>query len=384
MATYLLAFRIALFALGSLSIGSLLLYFFGIATFVTLSTVLISVEIVGLIGLTWYAWSHKKTDATRLLVGGLWAGCLATLAYDVVRIPIIHSGIPVFKAISYFGTVLLGVDRPTASSEFLGWTYHFSNGVSFALMYVALAGGRPGPATAVLWGLLLEGAMLVTPYAEVFGYQRDLRFMSITIGSHAVYGYVMWLALRSFGSGGKLLDPRWIIAGLLTVPIGLSATAVDFNSRFAPKIPQSPPPYIGSHLYTVWNVPEPDRVAVIWVMSRFVERDAVFYFIEPFDKPKFGKPFDLPEAQIRRTGTQSATEGLVADHHLRNDPKLAALAHMTELTEITPWQLASDREAGWLADRLRTTADTKCGKRLSSSCLPALLSDLDEWYRSPQ
>lgn len=373
------AFRLALFAIGSLSIASLLLYFFGVSTFVMLSTVLISVEFAGLVALTLYAWRRNWTEATRLLLGGLWAGCLATLAYDIVRIPIIHSGIPVFKAISYFGTVLLEVEHPTPTSELLGWTYHFSNGVSFALMYVALA-ASPGPITAVLWGLLLEGAMLLTPYAEVFGYQRDARFMAITIGSHAVYGYALWLGLRSFGAGGKLLDPRWIAVGLLAVPIGLSATAVDFNARFAPRIPKSPPPYIGPHLYTVWNVPEPDRVAVIWTMKRFVDRDAVFQFIEPFEKTKFGKPFDMPEASVRRSGTQSATQILVAEQNLE-DAKVGALARMTGLTEVTPWMLASDPDAGALAERLRRTADANCGKRLSAACLPAVLNDLDAWYQ---
>jgi Chromate resistance exported protein len=61
------------------------------------------------------------------------------------------------------------------------------------------------------------------------------------------------------------------------------------------------------HLYTVWNVHEPDRVAAVWVMQRFAYRDAVFRFIEPFEKVKFGTPFDMPEAAVRRTGTQSAT-----------------------------------------------------------------------------
>lgn len=372
------AFRIALFAVGSLSIGSLLLYFFGVSTFVRLSTVLISIEIVALAALTWHAWRHGRTDTLRLLLGGLWAGSLATLAYDVVRIPIIHSGIPVFKAISYFGTTLLAVERPTPASELLGWAYHFSNGVSFALMYAALA-VSPGPLTAVLWGLLLEGAMLLTPYAEVFGYQRDARFMAITIGSHAVYGCAIWLGLRRFNASERLLEPRWIVLGLLAVPIGLSATAVDFNVRFAPKIPASPPPYIGPHLYTVWNVPEPDRVAVIWTMKRFVDRDAVFHFIEPFETVTFGRPFDMPEASIRRSGTQSATQVLMFERHL-DGAKLGALAQMAALTEITPWMLASDPDAGALAERLRRTAETSCGKRLSAACLPSVLSDLDAWY----
>jgi hypothetical protein len=364
-----------------MSIGSLLLYFFGVASFSLLSITLSAIEVVLLLYLAWWAWSKSWDEAKRLLLAGIWAGCLATFAYDIVRVPIVHAGVPVFKAISYFGTVLLGQDRPSALSELLGWSYHLSNGVSFALMYVAFA-IRPGPITAVLWGLSLEGVMLVTPYAEVFGYQRDARFMAITIGSHAVYGLVLWLGLRNSGRGAARPNPRWVAAAVIAVPLALWAMAADFNGLYGRKIPQSPPPSMGPHLYTVWNVPEPDRIAVMWVTKRFVDREATFYFIEPFDKIKFGKPFDIPEASVRRSGTQSATQVVVTGLGLK-DSKLDALAHMTSLTEITPWMLASDATAGQLAERLRKTSEAACGKSMTRACLPQLLLDLDDWYRAP-
>ena len=50
-----------------------------------------------------WVWRKDWIEARRLLLTGIWTGLLATLAYDVVRVPIVHSGIPVFKAISYFG-----------------------------------------------------------------------------------------------------------------------------------------------------------------------------------------------------------------------------------------------------------------------------------------
>ena len=371
-------FRAGLFATGSLSVASLLFYFLGVASFIRLSVVLSTVEIVSLAVLAWWAWSRSCAEAKRLLMGGLFAGCLATLAYDVVRIPIIHAGVPVFKAISYFGTVLVGVEGPSGLSEFLGWAYHLSNGISFALMYVAFA-VRPGPITAVLWGLSLEAAMLLTPYAEIFGYQRDPRFMAITIGSHAVYGLVLWLGLRAYARGSLRLKPAWLAAALVGVPLALSATALDFNRLYGRKIPHSPPPALGAHLYVAWNVPEPDRLAAMWVMKRFVDPDAAFYFIEPFDKVKFGKPFDMPEAGIRRSATVSATQILVQKRGL-TDTRLKELARITELTEITPWKLASDAEAERFVERLKNTAKAQCGKSVTNACLPGILGDLDSWY----
>jgi hypothetical protein len=55
---------------------------------------------------------------------------------------------------------------------------------------------------------------------------------------------------------------------------------------------------------------------------------------------------------------------------------------MTSLTEITPWKLASDPGAGQLAERMRKKADSACGKSMSNSCLPALMQDLDDWYKA--
>jgi hypothetical protein len=340
---------------------------------------MLTVEIAGLAVLAAFAARTGNTTARRVLVAGLWAGCIATLVYDVVRIPVAHAGIPVFKAISYFGTVLLGVDHPTALSEVLGWAYHMSNGVSFALMYTALA-VRPGPISAVFWGLSLEGAMLLTPYAEVFGYQRNARFFAITIGSHAAYGLFLWLGLRGFRVPAWRLRPVHYGLGLLGVPLSLMLIAADSHRMYASNIPQSPPAYVGPKLYTVWNVPEPDRVVAIWVMSRFVDREAQFYFIEPFDKVRFGKPFDMPEAEIRRHGIQSATEFLLHRQNVQATSRLIALAQMTNLTEVSPWMLAADAQAGSLADFIRGTASKECGQSLTSACLTNLLDELDRWY----
>ena len=264
----LTVFRMLLFFAGLLSVGSLVLYFLGAGTFSEFDLALSAIEVVSLVALAVWAWLSDSARAALLLYSGLWAGLLATLAYDLVRVPAVHGGVPVFKAISYFGTILLGQDRPTVLSEILGWAYHLSNGVSFALMYVALGGlkgsGTAKVVTGVLWGLSLEGAMLLTPYAEVLGYQRDARFVTITIGSHVVYGVVIGLSLhyyRRFPAG----RPRWIALAAFLVPAALAMIAIDFNRQYSKKIPLSPPAYIGRHLYVVWNVPEPDRIAAIWL-----------------------------------------------------------------------------------------------------------------------
>ena len=370
------SFRFAVFTAGSLSIASLLAYFFGISGFGRGATVLLSVEALGLGALVSVGRDAARRDRRNLIIGGLWAGCLATLVYDIVRVPIAHSGVPVFKAISYFGTVLLGIDRPTPLSDFVGWAYHLSNGVSFGLMYAALV-TRPGPVSAVLWGLSLEGAMLMTPYAEVFGYRRDARFMAITIGSHACYGLTLWLGLRAWQAG--TLSIARIGASVAATVLGIAIIGTDFHRLEAATLPPSPPASLGPELHVTWDVPEPDRIAAIWVMKRFVRPDAHFHFLPPFQSLVYGVPFDVPEAEFRRTGSSAATEVLLR-HIGSDDPRLEVLGRMAHLSEVTPWMMPSDPEARDLTVRLRDEAARACGERLTASCLVPVLASLDEWY----
>lgn len=377
-----------MFVLSSFSILSLLLYFVGIVRFRDSALWLLAIECTGILILLYSAKRLRINGLPQLLSAGLWAGALATLAYDIVRIPVAHSGIPVFKAISYFGTVLLGVQSPTPLSETLGWAYHLSNGVSFGLMYAALV-KKPRLYSAVIWGLTLEAVMLMTPYAEVFGYRRDAKFFAITIGAHAVYGAVLYLALRWWTTTGSFqistsrfqLKRAHIAAGLLLVPLGLALIATDSYRRYSTRLPPSPPAYMGPHLYTTWDVAEPDRIVAMWITQRFVDPQATFYFIKPFDPLRYGQPFDVPEAEIRRHGIRSATQFLLDERGLNSDAKLNTLARMTYLNEVTPWMLASDPEAGQLTQRLRLAADKHCGQNLNTNCVEQLFSELDQIYR---
>jgi hypothetical protein len=371
------------FLLGASSIATLLLYFYGVSP---MRWAVMTVLVPAAVALTLLmAWSRTTgwDDLYRRTADGLWAGALATLTYDLVRVPIAWAGLPVFKAISYFGTVMLGEARPTAVSEALGWTYHLSNGVGFGLMYASLF-ATPRWWTAIGWGLLLEGAMLVTPYAEVFGYQLSSQFLMITIGAHVVYGATLWAALRYRQvrrEGGS--SARWRaspLTFLCIVPIGIGAIAVDFHARHATQMPSSPPPHLGPHLYTTWNVLEPDRLAVLWVQRRFVDPQARFHFVPPFSPVRPGTPFDVPEAEIRRSGARSATEVLVAHAGLERDERLALLTRMTHLYEISLWRLPTDPEAQVLGAGLVEAATDQCDRAAVGKCVERAFRYLDAWY----
>lgn len=375
------------FALGSVSIASLLLYFNGVMPFSSgvLCLLLPAIAVLAVFAL-WVRKSGRVEVYDRVLAG-LWAGALATLAYDVVRVPIVMSGVPVFKAISYFGTVMVDQDSPTLGSEIAGWSYHFSNGMGFALMYTAMV-TRPRWWTAVAWGLILELAMLVTPYAEVFGYKVSSKFLWITIGSHVVYGLVLWGALK-YWLGGEMFgkSPARARTGLLAVfalaPLGIGLVAADFHNRQADIIPPSPPAYIGPHLYVTWNVLDPDRVAAMWVYQRFVNPKARFHLIPPFTGAHYGTPFDIPEAQqFRRSGTQSATEVLLEQSVTRSDENLFLLARMAHLYEITPWRIPADRPAQQLGQGIKSATQEYKNSQAKDQLRQAF-QYLDQWYNDP-
>lgn len=366
--------RLLAFALSSASIGSLLVYFLGWMGMAGAVLVLLLPATAALAVLA--AWAARRDpELSRRLAVGLWAGGFATAVYDLARVPVAHAGVPVFKAISYFGTVILGVERPGLASEVVGWSYHFSNGVGFAMMYAVLV-RRPGILGAVAWGVLLEAAMLSTPYAEVFGYRVSPAFLAVTISAHVCYGLGLWASARLLPgrAGGRrsLLAAAWL-AG----PLAVALIAADFHRLHAATIPASPPPYIGPRLYVTWNVPEPDRIGAVWLMKRFVDPGASFHLVEPMSRVAYGTPFDLPEAEIRRHPNRSTFEVLLERTGRAGEPAMQALARMCYVTEIRPWALASAeaerRLAEALAARLGDCRDLR-------ACLDAGLAWFDEVY----
>ncbi len=285
---------------------------------------------------------------------------------------------PVFKAISYFGTVMLGVSRPTLSSEIVGWLYHLSNGMGFGLMYAA-AMARPRLGSALLWGTALEGVMLLTPYVEVLGYRASPTFLAVSLGSHLVYGATLWGALALWERTRRRAGRRGARFGLLALAVlGIAGVGADSSRRYAATIPPSPPPYIGRHLYTTWSVPEPDRVALLWLIERHVDPAARFHFVEPFSPVDLGTPVDVPEAEIRRGGTRSATEILLAELDLAGDPALRRLGRMTSLFEIARWRLPAHPEAHRLGlELMEAVGDCEGDTR---ACMKRGRDFLDAWY----
>jgi len=215
--------RVVVFVLAATSIWCLLAEFYGLCamqwfTFAILIPANAALVVLAILdrlrgsGLLW-----------RGVVIGALAGFVAACAYDVFRMPFVVAAIdkvgpewlrmPLFKVFPRFGAMILGqsFDATTTDSQFsltahlLGWVYHFSNGVTFGVMYMALVGdaSRRSWWWAVLFATGLELAMLATPYTSFFGIHMTTRFVIVTFTAHAIFGVAL-------GVMAKWTANRWL------------------------------------------------------------------------------------------------------------------------------------------------------------------------------
>ncbi len=215
--------RLVVFLLAASSIACLLLDFYGLCPMRTFTFFIFIPAFVALMALA----ITDRVLGNRLLwrgvMLGLWAGFIAAVAYDIFRLPFVFakqlgvdSFVPamnLFKVFPRFGAMILGqsVEQQTYSmaAHVVGWIYHFSNGITFGIMYVALVGGisRRTWAWGVLMALGLELGMLFTPYSAFFGIPLSMAFVLATLAAHTIFGMVMGLVVQRSAT-----EPRPIVA----------------------------------------------------------------------------------------------------------------------------------------------------------------------------
>ena len=165
-----------------------------------------------------------RTCGNRRLWGGIMigsvAGLIAAVGYDIFRLPFVfayglglHGIVPalqLFKVFPRFGAMLLGQSveqqQYSLAAHLLGWAYHFSNGLTFGIMYLAVVGDarKHHWVWAVVMAVGLELGMLLTPYPAFFGIRATPTFVVVTLTAHLVFGVVLGLLARKlalkFGS----------------------------------------------------------------------------------------------------------------------------------------------------------------------------------------
>ena len=204
--------RWLVFLLSASSIACLLFDFYGLCPMRIFTPFILVPAMFALLVVALVDRQRGDGRLCKAVLIGLTAGIVAAAAYDVFRLPFVFakewgiaSVVPpmkLFKVFPRFGAMILGqsIEQTSYSTtaQVLGWLYHFSNGATFGVMYVAILGNptRRHWAWAALMALALELGMLLTPYPQIFQISVNPRFVAVTISAHAIFGICLGLTTR--------------------------------------------------------------------------------------------------------------------------------------------------------------------------------------------
>lgn len=168
--------------------------------------------IVALIAIAIFGRESKNElwrEASTFVVQGTIAGLIAAVAYDLFRVPFVMMGYPLFKVFPEFGKMLLGADGPNWLVQFLGWTYHFSNGAALGIMFLAMLPRAWSKRSTLVvagaaWAMGVETILLLTPYRDFFKILMPfVTFLLLTASAHLIFGIVLgawWSRLRALSA----------------------------------------------------------------------------------------------------------------------------------------------------------------------------------------
>jgi len=209
--------RVAIFVLAATSIACLLGQMYG---WWPMRGFTLMVFVPSCCVLAAMAWCDRRSGNGRLcqvMAIGAAGGLAATVGYDVFRLPFVFAAkwgldgvlpaLPLFKVFPQFGAMILGgTNGNSLAAQVIGWSYHFSNGISFGVMYAALVDGdwqRRWP-VAIVFAVGLELGMLMTPYPATFGIRVTTAFVAVTLAAHTVFGVTLGLTSRALAKRARI------------------------------------------------------------------------------------------------------------------------------------------------------------------------------------
>ncbi len=208
--------RFLVFILAATSIWCLLAEFYGLCSMRTFTFAILLPATAALLALAVLDGLRGNGQLCKAAAIGAVAGLIAAFAYDVFRLPFVFAHewgltavVPpmnLFKVFPRFGAMILGesVEQPhySLAAHLIGWIYHFSNGVTFGIMYMALIGDpcRRSWLWAVLLATGIELAMLLTPYPQFFAIPLTALFIAVTLTAHLIFGVVLGRLARSLAA----------------------------------------------------------------------------------------------------------------------------------------------------------------------------------------
>lgn len=145
-----------------------------------------------------WARSEGSELATALAIGFV-GGLLSTLAYDLTRLPFQLSGYLVFTTNSTYGMWITDSATSSRYSEVTGWLYHFSNGITFSIMY-ALFMREQHWIWGIIYAFFLESIAVFSNFGHVFNLAGNYNMIGIAYLAHISYGLPIGLMVQRWGA----------------------------------------------------------------------------------------------------------------------------------------------------------------------------------------
>ena len=112
--------------------------------------------------------------------------------------------------------------------------------------------------------------------------------------------------------------------------------------------------------YVTWQGLEPDKLASLWLLKRFVDPLAEFTLVPKGNMISKGIPFDVPSAQFKRSHSQSTFESILQNRGL-NDERLIYIGKIIHDIEINTWKTKKLKETSTVQNELWKIIDQECG-----------------------
>jgi len=106
-----------------------------------------------------------------------------------------------------------------------------------------------------------------------------------------------------------------------------------------------------SLIFSTWKGFEVDKCASIWLIKRFIDKNAVIKFYPTGEEIKEGIPFDTPDAKLRRYHNMSTFESILKHYNLQ-DPKLIYIGKIIHDIEVNIWEKKVFPEAYKVQDKI--------------------------------
>ncbi len=203
------------------SAGSLLLKVYGVAEMHYSVPFLFLPCAVFLLAVWRFGRSWGAAEVSDALALGALAGLFATFAYDLVRVPFMLAGVHVFMSIDAYGVWIADAPRSSGLTDVLGWSYHFSNGITFGIIYALFMRGRHW-LWAVLYALALETINLMSPFMEIFRLSSNYFGIFILYLGHVAYGIPLGLMTQHWEASLRRMAaaPRLVYLPLFAAALG--------------------------------------------------------------------------------------------------------------------------------------------------------------------